>query len=589
MLVPGFVDRHGVAAALREIAVVLRLQDENAFKVRAYERAADAIETTEEDLDRLTREGALEQIEGVGKAIAAQVSELVTEGTSGLLERLKSELPAGLIEISAVPGLGVKKARQLIDTLGVATLAELEAACVAGRVRGIRGFGARSEQSILEAVRARQAAPSATDARMVLVEALELALPILDRIRALPGVEQAELAGSIRRWEETVGCARFVVATREPHGVLEALAKDPRLARVAIDAAKLEATLPRGLAAEVLTTPGEAFGAAYMFATGSRAHTEKLTALAREGGLLLSARGLVRTTRKNGTRRVVAKDEAAVYKQLGMPFIPPELRDDHGEIEDALSDRLPDDLVCERDIRGIVHCHTTHSDGRNTVLEMARAAEALGMQYITITDHSPAAHYARGVTLDRLKAQWDEIDAAQEQTKIRILRGTECDILEDGALDYPANVLEKFDIVIASLHSRLTMSEAQMTRRVIQAMKQPLFKVWGHALARLVGRRAPVALEVETVLDAVAQSRAAIEVNGDPYRLDLEPKWIRAARDRGIPFVVSNDAHSTAAIKYLPFGVAMARRGGLRRREVLNTLDVHGFTSAVRPTGSGRR
>jgi DNA polymerase (family 10) len=211
------------------------------------------------------------------------------------------------------------------------------------------------------------------------------------------------------------------------------------------------------------------------------------------------------------------------------------------------------------------------------------------MQYITITDHSPAAHYARGVTLDRLKAQWDEIDAAQEQTKIRILRGTECDILEDGALDYPANVLEKFDIVIASLHSRLTMSEAQMTRRVIQAMKQPLFKVWGHALARLVGRRAPVALEVETVLDAVAQSRAAIEVNGDPYRLDLEPKWIRAARDRGIPFVVSNDAHSTAAIKYLPFGVAMARRGGLRRREVLNTLDVHGFTSAVRPTGSGRR
>ena len=277
------------------------------------------------------------------------------------------------------------------------------------------------------------------------------------------------------------------------------------------------------------------------------------------------------------------KTEADLYRHLGLPYLPPELREGVGEIEAALAGELPAELVEEGDIQGLVHCHTNYSDGRHTVEEMARAAEAMGMQYITITDHSPTASYAGGLTLDRLKRQWDEIDRVQEKVKVQLLRGTESDILADGSLDYPDAVLEKMDVVIASIHNRYKMDEAQMTRRVVAALKNPLFKVWGHALGRYVQSRPPIAVKMDEVLDAAAESRVAIEVNGDPHRLDLEPRWQREARRRGIRFVVSTDAHSTRELRNVRFGVAMARRGWLRRSEVLNTLGVDEFRRAVRP------
>ena len=266
-----------------------------------------------------------------------------------------------------------------------------------------------------------------------------------------------------------------------------------------------------------------------------------------------------------------------------MEYIPPELREDAGEIEAALEGKLPEDLVTLADIRGMVHCHTTYSDGKHSLAEMVRAAEAMGMKYVTITDHSPTAFYAGGVTLDRLKRQWAEIDEVQEQVKIKILRGTESDIVADGRLDYPDKILEQFDVIVASIHSRYKMDSAKMTRRIVTAMRQPVFKIWGHALGRKLLSRPPFECDVEQILDVIAESRAAIEVNGDPYRLDMAPQWIREARKRKIKFVISVDAHSTGALNNLKYGVGTARRGWLRKVDVLNTLGAKAFQKAVKP------
>jgi DNA polymerase (family 10) len=302
--------------------------------------------------------------------------------------------------------------------------------------------------------------------------------------------------------------------------------------------------------------------------------------------LKLTANGIQRLTRKaaaNGNRLVSVKSESAIYKHLGMQYVPPELREDQGEVEAALERTLPEDLIELEDIRGMVHCHTKYSDGKHSVAEMVQAAESMGMKYITITDHSPTAFYANGVKIDRLQRQWEEIDRVQEQTRVRILKGTESDITREGSLDYPDWILEQFDVIVASIHSRYKMNEDQMTARIVKAMREPVFKIWGHALGRLIEKRPPFDCRVEEILDVIAESRAAIEVNGDPYRLDMEPRWLREARKRKIKFVISVDAHSTGALNNLKFGVGIARRGWVRRVEVLNALGVKGFQKAVRP------
>ena len=291
---------------------------------------------------------------------------------------------------------------------------------------------------------------------------------------------------------------------------------------------------------------------------------------------------LERLARRRGVP-LEGESEAEIYRRLGLPFIPPELREDEGEVEAAMTGALPTDLVTEADIRGFVHCHTVYSDGRHTVAQMAKAADALGMEYLTITDHSRSAAYAGGLSVDRLEAQWEEIARVQETVAVRLLRGTESDILADGGLDYPDAVLERLDVIIASIHRRHRMDASHMTQRLVRAMELPVFKIWGHALGRLILSRPPVECRVEEVLDAVAASRAAVEINGDPKRLDLAPRWLRAARERGIRFVVSTDAHAVAELANLQYGVAMARRGWIGRDEVLNTLPADAFVRAVAP------
>jgi len=310
--------------------------------------------------------------------------------------------------------------------------------------------------------------------------------------------------------------------------------------------------------------------------TGSSSHVEKLVKYATDKKISFAVRD------GSGAKRP-PRSEEEIYRSLKMQYVPPELREDEGEIEAALAGKLSDDLLRLSDIKGMVHCHTIYSDGKHTIEQMARAAEEMGMKYITITDHSPTAFYANGVEIDRLQRQWDEIDEVQEQVKIKLLRGTESDIVASGKLDYPDRILEKFDVIVASIHSRYRMDKAKMTERIVTAMREPVFKIWGHALGRLLERRPPFDCDVERVLDVIAESRAAIEINGDPYRLDLEPRWVREARKRKIKFVISVDAHSMGALNNVKYGVAMARRGWVRRGEVLNTLPAAGFVKAVRP------
>ena len=326
----------------------------------------------------------------------------------------------------------------------------------------------------------------------------------------------------------------------------------------------------------------EEFALALFVETGSKSHVDKVQRLADEG---VGSKGKRRATARKSASPSSPQNEEDIYHNLGMQYIPPELREDQGEIEAAVEGKLPEDLITLADIRGMVHCHTTYSDGKHSIEEMVRAAEAMGMKYITITDHSPTAFYAGGVTLDRLKRQWEEIDEVQEKVKVKILRGTESDIVASGALDYPDRILEQFDVIVASIHSRYKMDSEKMTQRIVTAMRQPVFKIWGHALGRKIQSRPPFECDVERILDVIAESEAAIEVNGDPYRLDMEPRWIREARKRNIKFVISVDAHSMGALHNVKYGVGIARRGWVRKREVLNTLGVTAFQSAVRPAG----
>jgi DNA polymerase (family X) len=560
---PG-ADRITIARALREMAELLSAAGEEPFRARAYVRGAEALERLEADLSELVEGGRLTALPGIGPALAAMIAELHATGRSQRLEEQRRRVPPVVLELRRVPGLSIDKIAALHAALGVETIADLAAACEAGRARGVRGIGEKTERRILEAIRQlRQPAPR----RVLLPEALTAADALVSYLRRTTGAATVEIAGELRRWAESLDEISIVIASTRPPATMKEALRAPMLAEVTSrDGSGFEGMLAGGLALRVRVVSPDTYALALLQATGAPAHVQHLERLAGPGGL-----------------HRTAASEAEIYRALGLPFIAPELREGEGEIDVAMSGAMPDTLVTEADIRGLVHCHTVYSDGQHTVEQMARAADALGMEYLTITDHSPSAAYAGGLSVDRLRAQWDEIARVQEIVRVRLLRGTESDILADGSLDYPDAVLERLDVVIASIHRRHRMSADEMTERLVRAMRLPCFKIWGHALGRLVLSRPPVECRVEEVLDAAAGSRAAVEINGDPRRLDLPPPWLRAARERGIRFVVSTDAHSVAELGNVRYGVAMARRGWIERDDVLNTRSAPAFAGAVAP------
>ncbi|HEU5459677.1 MAG TPA: PHP domain-containing protein [Pyrinomonadaceae bacterium] len=561
------LDRFGIAAALQEIARLMELKGgQFRFKAKAYNAGARAIQGVA-NLDQLVREDRLTTLPRIGDALASQIKQLYLTGQSSVLNSLRTEFPTGVVELSAVPGLSMDKIRQLEEELGITSVAELKAAAEAGQLQKLKGFGPKTEQRLLAQI--STPIKQKPKQRLHLHHALSAAEQVIDILKSINGVLDVSIAGSLRRWVETVDTVDLVVSTNKPAAVIEQFLRFPLILSSQMDGPNsCFAQLADGATVSVTAVPPKEFALTLLVKTGSEAHLNRLR---------------VHAERKNVSLPTLPRTEEQIYKRLGLAYIEPELREDEGEIEAALKRKLPRDLVTEADIQGMVHCHTTYSDGLHTLEAMVRGAEEMGMKYITITDHSQTAGYAGGLKLDRLERQWEEIDEVQQKVKIKILRGTESDIISTGKLDYPDTVLEKFDVIVASIHARYKMNAAQMTERITTAMREPVFKIWGHGLGRLLQRRPPIECDVERILDVIAESKAAIEINGDPYRLDLEPRWVREARKRKIKFVVSVDAHSVRAMNNLKFGVAMARRGWVTRTEVLNTLNTAAFAKAVRP------
>jgi DNA polymerase (family X) len=567
--------RFEIAAELRRIARLLELKGENPFKTQAYVRAADELENFDDDFDALVKAKRLEEIVGVGKTIAAVIDEIYHTGECWLFQQLGQDLPPGALELSVVPGLNLKKITALHDTLQIESIADLKTACEENLVGKVKGFGAKSQAKLLADIE-RLSSPK--DGTLLLDQASEEAAKIIHHLHASPALLEAEVAGALRRRSETVKRICLVASSEDPKPVMDQFLRLPALAHTdELSEDRCLGRLASGVEIELVVVKPTDFILELHARTGSPDHIAKLREIARAKSLTFLSRGEDTLGEQSNWQ-----SESEIYQRLGLPYITPELREDQGEIEAAQAGALPEPLRVE-DICGMTHCHTVYSDGRNTIEEMALAAQAMGMRYLTITDHSPSAYYARGVDTDRLRAQWDEIARVQERVKIKILKGTESDILADGALDYPDHFLEQFDIIIASIHARHKMDADQMTQRLLRAMTLPIFKIWGHPLGRLLQSRPPLACRMEEVLDAAARSKCAIEINGDPHRLDLEPRWIRSARARGIKFLISTDAHSIGGLQNLSYGVATARRGWLSRADVLNTLDAAEFMAAVHP------
>jgi len=559
------VNNRDAAQVFYNIADLLEIKGEQIYKVLAYRRAAESILSLGRDLRGVWKEGGLETIPGVGKAIGAKIDELLRTGKLEFYEELKAEVPATLAEVLRVGDVGPKKAARFWKELGITTLDQLERAARDGRLRGLSGMGEKSEARILasiEALRRRQSG------RIPIGTARPIAESLLQRLRQAPDVAKAEMAGSLRRWRETVGDLDLIVGATDPDAVMQAVRQFPEIARIKGQGeTKFSAELVDGLRVQLWVHPPERFGTALQYATGSQAHNVRLRERALDLGLSLSEHGFKRSDGKE----ILCAEEAEVYQRLGLPWIPPELREDQGEVQAASAGRLPE-LVTLEALHGELHSHTDWSDGQNTIEEMARGARSAGLSYLVISDHSQSLGVVNGLTVERLRMQWEAIAEAQHRLgdSILLLRGAEVEIRADGELDYPDEILAALDVVTASVHTSLRQSRERVTARMLSAVRNPHVDVIGHPTGRMVGGRDPAELDLEAVLAAARESGVALEINAHPARLDLKDAHARRAVEMGCRLAINSDAHSPADLELRPYGVATARRGWVGAESVVN-------------------
>jgi DNA polymerase (family 10) len=571
------VTKNEIADVLTDIAVLLELKGENPFKTRAYQTGARALESLEEDLGTVIAESRLQAIKGIGDALGRKIIELHTTGKLEFYENLRASIAPGLVEMLQIPGLGAKKIKALHDKLGIADIAALTKACEEGRVAELDGFGAKSQEKILAGIKNR----AAYGRRHLWWEAFAVAEPILAGLRTLPQVERAEHAGSLRRGLETVGDLDFIVAARDVAPVVEWFVSRPGVIEVtAKGETKASVRYEGGLQADLRLVPSEQFAFALHHFTGSKDHNVQMRQRALARGLSLSEWGLVpsegegtaKEKAAGGGQRLSVASESDLFSALGLRFIPPELREGLGEIEIAEASELPR-LVELGDLRGAFHNHTTASDGRNTLAEMAGAAEKLGWEYLGIADHSKSSFQANGLTEERLLAQVAEIRALNASKRFRtyVFAGTECDILPDGSLDFSDTTLAQLDYVVASVHNAFAKDEATMTARIIRAIECSHVTILGHVTGRLLLRREGYQVNMGKIIDAAIANRVSIELNASPWRLDMDWRHWRRAAERGLLCAINPDAHDTAGLTHVRAGVNAARKGWLTKENVVNT------------------
>src|SRR5438477_3448503 len=565
-----------IAAALEEIATLLELKGENPFKIRAYTNAARSIEAWGASFSDLQNEETLEKIPGIGKAIAAKVKELATTGSLKFLEELRAEFPGAILDLFSISGLGAKKIKALHEQLHINSIADLQAACESGRVAELPGFGATTQEKLCKAIANRTTHAGSFQLGEITADAKQLKSDLAKGAEAL----QVSVAGSFRRRREIVRDLDFIVASASPGAMTEVFCAHRLVENViAQGPTKTSVRLKSGIQCDLRVVTNREYPFALNYFTGSKEHNIVMRNRALDRGWTLNEYRLglapQTTAGKHQTSAVEIppiSDEPGLYRALGLDFIPPELRENCGEFEAAESGSLPR-LVEREDLRGTFHCHTTASDGHNSLAEMVEAARDLGLEYIGIADHSRSSVQAHGLDESRLKVQRAQIRALNETiTGIRVFSGIECDILRDGSLDFPDETLAQLDFVVASIHSTFNLTESEMTQRVIRAMENPYVTMLAHPTGRLLLKREGYAIDIPAIVDAAARTGTWIELNAAPKRLDLDWRWWPLAKNKGVRCVINPDAHLVARLQDLSFGIGTARKGWLTKDDVVNCL-----------------
>lgn len=563
------MDKKQVAAILEEIAVLLEIKGENPFKSRAYENAARTILSQSGEIKDLVESGGIRNIKGIGDALAEKITELVTTGRLPYYDNLKESIPPGLIEMTAIPGFGPKKIKKVNDELGIKTIAELEAAARENRLAQLNGFGAKTEEKILQGIEFLR---KHKDRHLFhVVEAA--AQPIFEAVKNHRKVIRAELAGSLRRKKETVKDIDIVASAKDKDvkAIMDFFTSRPEVEVVTGKGpTKSSVVLRQGINADLRILPDSKFPYILHHFTGSAEHNIAMRGRAIKMGMKVSEHGLF----KNEAELIPCKNETDIFAALGLKYIPPELREDNGEIEVAAENKIPK-LVEESDLKGILHCHSTFSDGRDSIEAMAIATRDMGYQYFGLCDHSQIVVYAHGLEPHRVKEQHAEIDKLNKKlAPFRIFKGTEVDILHDGSLDYPDEVLASFDFVVASIHSVLNMTKEEATKRMLKAIENPYVTIIGHPTGRLLLGRDGYPLDMEKIIDAAAEHKVAIEINANPHRLDLDWRYCKYAKEKGVLISINPDAHSVDGLNDMHYGVGIARKGWLEKENILNAMSL---------------
>lgn len=579
------MDKAKVAEILLEIGTLLELKGENPFKTRAYGNAARALESLTVPLAQLITEGRLAEIPGIGAAIEKKVTELVTTGSLTYYVELKASVPPGLVEMLGIPGMGPKKIKALNDRLGIASIEQLEAACREGKIAALDGFGEKTQIKILDGIAFKRTYA----ARHHLDDALEVAEPVLEALRGHPDVIRCSTGGSLRRWRETIGDVDFLASTKNPERVIEFFATRPTVLSVSAKGdTKASVILQGGIQADLRVVSDAEYPFALAYFTGSKEHNIVMRQRAIARGLRLNEYGLFRS--KEETRdpklRLPCKTEEDIFVELGLAYVPPELREDHGEFAAAESGKLPR-LIEWTDLKGSLHNHSTWSDGHEPLEEIAAYAQELGLAYWAITDHSKSSFQAHGLEPERLAEQIKAIAKINEQfakagNDFRLLAGSEVDILAEGRLDYPDDLLAQLDIVVASVHAGFSKDEAEMTKRLIKAAENPHVHILGHLTGRLLLEREPYPVNHQAVIDACAATGTWIELNCNARRFDMDWRQWRHARDKGVKCVINPDAHRREHAGFLRLGAGVARKGWLEKGDVINTLPLPDLLKALK-------
>lgn len=572
-----------IARILEEVADILEIQNANPFRIRAYRNATRTVETLTVPLRKWVQENRpLTDLPGIGKEMANHIREMVETGTLGFRDELLAEVPRSLIELMRLPGLGPKKAKKVHDELKISSVEELEAAAKEGRIANLPGFGAKSQEKILAGIQEYRQHGS----RFLLTDAERFVEPLLAYLRETPEVERLEVAGSYRRRKETVGDIDLLAIASQPIPVMERFRGYPQVDKILMAGdTRSTVVLGSGLQVDLRVVPDECYGAALVYFTGSKEHNVKLRRRAVEKGLRISEYGVFRVQERNQEEEgefIAGREEADVYATVGLAWVPPELREDRGEIEAAATGRLPH-LIRVQDLRGDLHMHSTWSDGRNSIEEMVEACAARGYEYMVISDHSKSLAMTGGLDAYRLRQQWAEIEEVRARhPEIRILRSMEVDILGDGSLDLEDEMLAGLDLVLVSLHSRFDLPSDQQTERVLRALEHPEVNVFCHPTARIINRRKGVEMDLDVILRRAAELGVAVELNSSPNRLDLRDSHLKLAKELGCKVVINTDSHRIRELDLMRYGVEQARRAGLEPGDVLNTLPFEELQAAIR-------